>query len=50
MDRPEEKEVPSPYVISTHIGKGSFADVYKGYHEVHSIAFSAEDECLTRFA
>ncbi|EIN14702.1 kinase-like protein [Punctularia strigosozonata HHB-11173 SS5] len=36
MDRPEEKEVPTPYVISTHIGKGSFADVYKGYHgETH---------------
>ena len=24
-----------PYVIVEDIGKGSFATVYKGYHEVH---------------
>jgi serine/threonine-protein kinase ULK/ATG1 len=30
----EEDEVPRPYVIVSHIGKGSFATVYKGYHEV----------------
>lgn len=37
MARPEEDEVPKPYVIATHIGKGSFADVYKGYHEVRDL-------------
>jgi serine/threonine-protein kinase ULK2 len=30
----EEEESPRPYVIVSHIGKGSFATVYKGYHEV----------------
>lgn len=30
--RPEDNEV-KPYVISQEIGKGSFATVYKGYHE-----------------
>ncbi|KAJ6464045.1 kinase-like protein [Mycena sanguinolenta] len=32
--RTEEDEELRPYVIETDIGKGSFATVYKGYHEV----------------
>jgi hypothetical protein len=32
----EEDESPRPYVIVSHIGKGSFATVYKGYHEVRA--------------
>ncbi|KAF8622403.1 hypothetical protein AX15_007055 [Amanita polypyramis BW_CC] len=32
LSRPEDEEV-KPYVIVTVIGKGSFATVYKGYHE-----------------
>ncbi|KAJ7241666.1 kinase-like domain-containing protein [Mycena haematopus] len=31
--RAEEDEELRPYVIETDIGKGSFATVYKGYHE-----------------
>ncbi|KAF7366818.1 Serine/threonine-protein kinase ATG1 [Mycena sanguinolenta] len=31
--RTEEDEELRPYVIETDIGKGSFATVYKGYHE-----------------
>ncbi|KAJ7151338.1 other/ULK/ULK protein kinase [Mycena crocata] len=31
--RSEEDEELRPYVIETEIGKGSFATVYKGYHE-----------------
>lgn len=33
--RPEDEDV-KPYVISHEIGKGSFATVYKGYHQVRS--------------
>jgi hypothetical protein len=33
----DEDEVPRPYVIVSHIGKGSFATVYKGYHEVRRV-------------
>lgn len=38
----DEEEV-RPYVLSAEIGKGSFATVYRGYHEVRphlSFAFS----------
>ncbi len=31
--RPEDEEV-KPYIIVGDLGKGSFATVYKGYHEV----------------
>jgi hypothetical protein len=31
--RPEDDDL-KPYVIGQEIGKGSFATVYKGYHEV----------------
>ncbi|KAF7329578.1 Other ulk ulk protein kinase [Mycena kentingensis (nom. inval.)] len=31
--RSEEDEELRPYIIGSHIGKGSFATVYKGYHE-----------------
>ena len=31
--RAEDEEV-RPYVIVSDLGKGSFATVYKGYHEV----------------
>jgi serine/threonine-protein kinase ULK/ATG1 len=33
MSRPEDEEV-KPYIIVGDLGKGSFATVYKGYHEV----------------
>ena len=33
MSRPEDEEV-RPYIIVGDLGKGSFATVYKGYHEV----------------
>ncbi|KAJ7201129.1 other/ULK/ULK protein kinase [Mycena pura] len=33
QSRSEEDEELRPYVIVSHIGKGSFATVYKGYHE-----------------
>ena len=32
-NEPEEDDA-KPYIIVTDIGKGSFATVYKGYHEV----------------
>lgn len=32
--RPTEDDEARPYVIVSDIGKGSFATVYKGYHEV----------------
>jgi serine/threonine-protein kinase ULK/ATG1 len=38
--RTEEDEELRPYVIVSDIGKGSFATVYKGYHEVR-LSFSA---------
>ncbi|KAJ7050177.1 kinase-like protein [Mycena amicta] len=31
--RSDEDEELRPYIIGSHIGKGSFATVYKGYHE-----------------
>jgi hypothetical protein len=31
---PSEDPELHPYVISAEIGKGSFATVYRGYHEV----------------
>lgn len=37
----EEDDEVKPYVIVAEIGKGSFATVYKGYHEVSApLAFS----------
>lgn len=33
--RPEDDDL-KPYVITQEIGKGSFATVYKGYHQVNS--------------
>ena len=34
--RPEKHNDANPYVIVADMGKGSFATVYKGYHEVCS--------------
>jgi serine/threonine-protein kinase ULK/ATG1 len=34
--RIEEDEELRPYVVVGDIGKGSFATVYKGYHEVRA--------------
>lgn len=36
--RAEDDEV-RPYVIVSDLGKGSFATVYKGYHEVYHSFF-----------
>jgi hypothetical protein len=33
-----------PYVIVNDIGKGSFATVYKGYHEVCTMVYSVTAE------
>lgn len=33
--RDEDEEV-KPYIVVAEIGKGSFATVYKGYHQVRS--------------
>ena len=34
---PGDDNEAKPYVVVNHIGKGSFADVYKGYHEVRPL-------------
>ena len=43
--RPEDEEA-RPYVLAGELGKGSFAVVYKGYHEVcaHIISISESNE------
>lgn len=35
--RATEEDEARPYVIVSDIGKGSFATVYKGYHEVCAV-------------
>ena len=37
--RPEEDNEAKPYILAGELGKGSFATVYKGYHEAR--VFSA---------
>lgn len=48
--RIEDEEV-KPYVIVSDLGKGSFATVYRGYHEVRDISTTLavdllSDECI----
>lgn len=37
--RTVEDDESRPYIIVSDIGKGSFATVYKGYHEVRTSSF-----------
>lgn len=41
---PGDDDDAKPYVVVNHIGKGSFADVYKGYHEVRTAQVSTRIE------
>jgi len=36
--QPQDAHDAKPYIVVSEIGKGSFATVYKGYHEVRSYA------------
>lgn len=42
--RVEDEEV-KPYVIVSDLGKGSFATVYRGYHEVSLLEFIGKQSC-----
>lgn len=44
--RVEDLEV-KPYVIVSDLGKGSFATVYRGYHEVCTSLSYLHSHCLT---
>jgi serine/threonine-protein kinase ULK/ATG1 len=44
----EEDEEVKPYVVVAEIGKGSFATVYKGFHQVRSIAHATHFGYLSR--
>ena len=42
---PGDDNEAKPYVVVNHIGKGSFADVYKGYHEVRPLNSNLREIC-----
>lgn len=46
LRRIEDEEV-KPYVIISDLGKGSFATVYRGYHEVRNVSLSPSAFYLT---
>jgi len=43
MTSKNEDDDAKPYVIVSNIGKGSFAIVYKGYHEVSKERYSSRE-------
>lgn len=45
-DAPADSEEVKPYILGPQIGKGSFATVFKGYHEV-SLPLETFSENLT---